>query len=198
VSASLVALGVADPASAWAGLGFEVIEGAFEAGDVRVVLGQPGKGIVSWTLGGLDARDLDGLTTLSGTVAESARKPLTVQPNGVTGIDHVVVVTPDFDRTARALDEAGLTLRRVRDAGGFRQGFRRLGPTIMEIVEAAQVPAGPARFWGLTFTVADLDGLRRRLPVVSEIRDAVQPGRRIATLRREAGVSTRVAFITPE
>ena len=63
-------------------------------------------------------------------------------PNGAVGIDHVVVATPDFDRTAAALDAAGLGLRRVRDAGGFRQGFRRLGPAILELVEA------PARVCG--------------------------------------------------
>jgi hypothetical protein len=32
---------------------------------------------------------------------------------------------------------------------------------------------------------------------VGEIRDAVQPGRRIATLRRSAGLSVPVALMTP-
>jgi hypothetical protein len=90
-------------------------------------------------------------------------------------------------------------LKRVRDAGGFRQGFRRLGPAILEIVEAPGMPAGPARFWGLVVTVADLVGVRARLaPHVGEIRDAVQPGRQIATLSQGAGLSPRVAFMDPE
>jgi hypothetical protein len=33
---------------------------------------------------------------------------------------------------------------------------------------------------------------------VGEPRPAVQPGRRITTVSREAGLSTRVAFIDPE
>jgi hypothetical protein len=52
-------------------------------------------------------------------------------------------------------------------------------------------------FWGLAFIAPDLDatvaGLGDR---VSEIRDAVQPGRRIATLRRSAGLTVPVALIT--
>ena len=138
------------------------------------------------------------------------------------GIDHVVV-TPEFDRTAAALEGAGIPLSRVqpddagaarpgepgrraggRPAGGaFRQGFRRLGPAILELVEAPTVPAGPARFWGLVVIVADLVGLRARLggrgpSPVGEIRDAVQPGRQIATLDAAAGLSPRIAFMDPE
>jgi hypothetical protein len=32
---------------------------------------------------------------------------------------------------------------------------------------------------------------------VGEVRDAIQPGRRIATLRRSAGLSLPVALMTP-
>jgi hypothetical protein len=52
--------------------------------------------------------------------------------------------------------------------------------------------------WGLAFVAPDLDatvaGLGDR---VSEIRPAIQPGRRIATLRRSAGLAVPVALITP-
>ena len=97
------------------------------------------------------------------------------------------------------LEEAGIALRRIRDAGGFRQGFRRLGPVILEIVEAPKMPPGPARFWGLVVIVADLVGVRARLsPHVGEIRDAVQPGRQIATLAQSAGLSPRIAFMDPD
>jgi hypothetical protein len=90
-------------------------------------------------------------------------------------------------------------LRRIRDAGGFRQGFRRLGPAILELVETVDAPAGPARFWGLTLIASDLDALAERLgDRLRPIKDAVQPGRRIATLDRSAGLRTNVAFMTPE
>lgn len=60
-------------------------------------------------------------------------------------------------------------------------------------------PAGPARFWGLTFVVADLDALARGLGShLDGIRPAVQSGRRIAPLARSARVSTRVAFMDAE
>ena len=56
----------------------------------------------------------------------------------------------------------------------------------------------PAFFWGLAFAAPDLDatvaGLGDR---VGEIRPAVQPGRRIATLRRSAGLAAPVALMAP-
>jgi hypothetical protein len=107
-------------------------------------------------------------------------------------------VQPD-DASAARQGEGG---RRAggRPAGGsFRQGFRRLGPAILEIVEAPKMPAGPARFWGLVVVVEDLVALRARLaPHVGEIRDAVQPGRQIATLSKDAGMSSQIAFMDPE
>jgi hypothetical protein len=112
-----------------------------------------------------------------------------------------VILTPDFDRTTEALQTAGLPLRRIRDAGTFRQGFRRVGSAILELVELANAPAsdGPATFWGLTFVAHDLEALAKRLgPLLKPIKPAVQPGRRIATLDRTAGLTTNVAFMTPE
>jgi hypothetical protein len=111
-----------------------------------------------------------------------------------------VILTPDFRRTATALDRAGLPLRRIRDAGGFRQGFRRLGPATMEIVESTRVAPGPARFWGLVVVVPDLVALRERLGSarLGAPRPAVQPGRQIATLAAGAGLSAAVAFMDPE
>ncbi len=46
--------------------------------------------------------------------------------------------------------------------------------------------------------VADLDACVRELgPLLGAPHDAVQPGRRIATVRREAGMPTALAFMTP-
>ena len=87
----------------------------------------------------------------------------------------------------------------MREVGEIRQGFRRLGPAILEIVEAPKLPPGPARFWGLVVVVTDLAAVRAGLaPHVGEIRKAVQPGRHIATLSDVAGPSPRIAFMDAE
>jgi hypothetical protein len=118
-------------------------------------------------------------------------------PNGAIGIDHVVVVSPDFDRTAAALSDAQMPLSRVRDAGGFRQGFRRLGPAILELVENRE--AESTEFWGLVVIVGDLDALAARLgDRLGRVRPAVQPGRHIATLQPSAGLTPMAAFMNPE
>lgn len=199
----LVELSIADPAGRWADLGFAAADGVVDLGGVRLVLGAPGAGIVSWSLLGIDpVSSIDGLATT--VIADPPPPVLAEHPNGAVGLDHVVVLSPEFDRTAEALATAGLPLRRVRSVGdaehAFRQGFRRLGSAILELVEARYAPAGPARFWGLVVIVSDLDALAAMLGAerVSGPKSAVQPGRRIATLRESGGLSMQVAFMDPE
>lgn len=192
---TLAELYVADPPSLWEALGFTVSDGQVQLGGVQVVLGAEGRGITSWAVSGVTAADIDGLPT----VPASSQQISVTHPNGATGIDHIVITTPDFDRTAQALAEAGMNLTRVRDAGGFRQGFRRLGRAILELVEANKMPPGPARFWGLVVIVQSLEALADTLTDrLGPIKPAVQPGRRIATLRPSAGLGQPVAFMDPE
>jgi hypothetical protein len=122
-------------------------------------------------------------------------------PNGVTHIDHVVVLTPDLDRTTAAIGVLGIEARRTREAGpGRLQRFFRLGEAILELVGPAEPRGdGPARFYGLAFTVADIDATADLLAGrISPPKPAVQPGRRIATLRAGDAVSVPVAFMSAE
>jgi hypothetical protein len=82
-----------------------------------------------------------------------------------------------------------------------RQVFFRGGETIVEMIGPDEAPADddrPAHFYGLAFTVADLDAVARLLGNgLGRIKDAVQPGRRIATLRHERyDLSVPIALMT--
>ena len=61
--------------------------------------------------------------------------------------------------------------------------FVRFGPLIVEVAEA---PGRVPRFWGLTVTVEDIDAAA--LIAAAAARPAVQPGRRILTVPRSAGL----------
>jgi hypothetical protein len=190
----LAELHVVDPPDAWAALGFAVAENAIGLDGVSIHLGAAAPALAIEDIPPTEA--IDGVNTIPPTLHHP---PFAPHPNGVTRIDHFVIVAPDFERTTQALEAVGMPLRRVRDAGGFRQGFRRLGPAILELVEATNMPAGPARFWGVTLIATDLDALAARLgDRLRPIKPAVQPGRRIATLDRAANLKTHVAFMTPE
>jgi hypothetical protein len=208
MTASIDELTVAGAPDAWSALGFTLDGDTCVIGEARIRLAGPdaGKGLTGWSLRGIETTELDGLAT-----ARSDRPPPSgraVHPNGIAALDHVVAITPALERTVAALQGAGLDLRRIREeptpAGAPRQAFFRLGATILEVVqepaEASERAGGdrPAFFWGLALLAPDLEatvaGLGDR---VSEIRPAVQPGRRIATLRRSAGLSLPVALMTP-
>ncbi len=166
----------------------------------------PAPGIAAWSLRDLHSDQLDGLpTTIS---ARPVPQPAPAHPNGVVAIDHVVAASPDLDRSVALLQAAGLDLRRVREqptpAGAPRQAFFRLGHEILELIQepdAVIERAGgldhPVRFWGLALLVEDIDRCAEQLAgSISEVRAAVQPGRRIASVRRSAGLALPLALMS--
>ncbi len=159
--------------------------------------------VSSWALSDPVAEapaSIDGLTT---EVVEPEPPLFADHPLGAIGLDHVVVLSNDLERTSDAIAVAtGCPLRRVRELGTMRQGFHRIGPggLIVEIVERPDVPEGPARFWGVVLNVADLDAAVESLGAerIGTPKDAVQPGRRIATIRDDAGLGVPLALMTPD
>jgi hypothetical protein len=202
-------LTVADPPEAWRAAGFDVDGERVEIGSVRIRLAGPaaGRGIVACTMRDLVEERPDGLPVTGST--SPAREPLAAaHPNSAVSLDHLVAFSPDLERTIGALEAAGLELRRLREeptpAGAPRQAFFRLAEVIFEVVQTPpgsheeRNPEAASRFWGLAFGVEDLDACAGYLgDRLGTPRDAVQPGRRIATLRREAGLGPGIAFMSP-
>ncbi|MEA2271377.1 MAG: hypothetical protein QOI98_85 [Solirubrobacteraceae bacterium] len=204
---SLVALHIADDPAAWEEIGFAVEGDTCVLGAVELrFLGRgAGRGLSGWTLSGASSTDLDGLdTTLEDPPAP---RDAPAHANGAVGLDHVVVFTPGFDRTLAALESAGFEVRRIAEIGveyaPVKRAFYRLGSVVLEVVDQQGDdvdPSGPAFFWGIAVIVSDIESLADRLGErnTSGVRDAIQPGRRIVPLRRAAGLSLPVAFMSPE
>lgn len=195
---------IADEPARWAALQFTVNGDCCQLGAVRLRLAglQAGRGIVNWSLREITDAQLDGLPTTRSR--SPLRESAPVHPNGVTAIDHVVAISPDLDRTVSSLQAAGLPLRRIRElpsaTGAPRQAFLRLGAEILEVVQdpdGASDRDRPARMWGLALATEDLERTVAALgDNASSIRAAVQPGRRIASVRRSAGLAVPVALIS--
>ena len=64
---------------------------------------------------------------------------------------------------------------------------------------AAASRSAPAWFWGLVINVEDLDAAAERIGPdgIGAVTPAVQPGRKIATVRTELGLGVPVALMTP-
>jgi hypothetical protein len=205
VTVSVDAFEVADPADAWTRAGFSVdSDGVCRVGGVRIRLIGRDAGIVGWSLRGLPSDgsfdDIDGVPT---TRSDALTATPATHANGVMAIDHVVLLSPDLSRTVESMAAVGVQPRRQRDAelGGrpIRQIFFRLGEVIVEAVGSPDAAGeGPSTLWGLTYVVDDIEATASFFgDRTAPIKDAVQPGRRITTLRHdELGMSVRTAMIS--
>jgi hypothetical protein len=170
--------------AAWRRLGFAVQEdGSARVGEVRLVTGADELCVEAT---GLSEERPDGLAIVAATGDSSGSGAS--HPNGAVAVDHIVAFTDNLDRTSAALERAGAPLRRRADP----MAFHRLGPLVVEVVETGAHPG----LWGFVVVVADLDACAG--PLVGTPRPAVQPGRRIATVRPEAGLPVALAFMTPQ
>jgi len=196
MSVTIAEITVGDEPASWAAAGFTVDGDVVQIGTVRIRCAgrADGKRIRSWSLAGLptehrDLTELDGLNTTGG---EPSTDPPPTHPNGATQIDHIVVLTPDTGRTTAVFDDIGWEAKRVRTVETYGppmlQTFFRAGEVIVELVGPPEpMGDGPAGFYGLAHTVTDLDATAALLGEhLGPIKDAVQPGRRIATLRHKA------------
>ncbi len=188
----------------WALIGISFDESNCAAlGDVALRLDtslEPG--LHSWVLHGADvsASSIDGVAT-SHAIGVS-QIVASVQPDfdlGVTGVDHVVINTPDLMRTSDALTAAtGAPLKRVREAGNnVQQGFHRLGSVVVEIVTSPTMPQGVASLWGFVLNVKDIYAVANHVgpDVLSIPKPAVQTGKLIATFRSSVGLGVPVALM---
>lgn len=182
---------------AWAALGLMVdATGRFAFANGTIDVGDHAGSLVVDGARELPA-DIDGVAVAVGDVT-----PPTEHPNGAFELDHIVVTTDSLERTSAAFEHAlGLVQRRVRETPTVRQAFHRFADQggsrgcIIEVVENARVDG--AELWGVVLNVVDLD---RLTAVAGELlgspRPAVQPGRQIVTVGREAGLGAAVAFMS--
>lgn len=189
----------------WAQVGINFShDGVFAIGESALRINETlPPGMHSWVLSNIDSTivSIDGIPT-TGISGNGQSEQHGVHGFVLTplGIDHVVVNTPDLERTSQALHEAtGAELKRIRDAGnGVRQGFHRLGDVIIEIVSAPSMPPGDAALWGFVLNVADVHEVAAYLgpDVLSPPKPAVQKNRLIATFRGAVGLGVPVALMS--
>lgn len=191
---------VGDDAAVWETLGFVVDGDRCRVGAVDVVFDPSvGKGIRKWTLVGEGPDAIDGVPT---AWSSSGLDAAAVHPNGIYEIDHVVLTSPDHQRTIAAFEGRGIPALRQRETGTYGapmfQTFFRLGQPILELIGPKE-PMGDqgARFFGLAFTSEDLERTAKTMgDALHPSKDAVQPGRRIATVAKSVGSTIAIAIMS--
>lgn len=205
---------VGEEAASWEAAGFNVVDDIVTVGSVTVECRGDGDDRSRWGLVG-DGRlvTVDGISVERGGAAALAGVE---HPNRVVDLDHIVARSPDLDRTTAMLENLGIECRRIRDVPGggsrasmaIQQRFFRMPTgepdsgtsTIIELVGPREpTEGGPATIWGLACVVDDIDAASAYLgDLCGEPQDAVQPGRRIATVRtRDVGIRLTLALMTP-
>ena len=202
---SLAELTVAADPGAWRAAGFEVDrDGTAAIGSVRLRLAGPdaGRRILGWALRDLGSTELDGLPTErhddSPAAARPADPPQRRRADRPRGRLQPRPRAHDRRSAAARLWTSGdcgraprRQARSARRSSGWARRSSRWWSTRPE-PPAAEDRDAPAGFYGLALATADLDATARTLgPLLGDVRDAVQPGRRIATVRREASLGCR-------
>lgn len=155
-------------------------------------------GLAGWAFSGIpDVGDVAGFPT---EVVDVSSPVFASHELGASQLDHVVIFTGSMDDVSEAIEaRTGCERKRVRDLGEMQQGFHRIGRggLIVEIVQHADRDRS-TEMWGLVLIVDDLDAACALLGEdrISAPKEAVQPGRRIATIRQEVGLGTAVALMS--
>jgi len=210
---AIVGFTIASSTAPWQAVGLRIDDGVAWVGGVRFRFVEPNArgdvpstapstaastALVGWTLSGSPSQValIDGLASDH----DDDLVPLAwTHELGATSVDHVVVTASSIERTCGAIEATtGEPLKRIREAGAIRQGFHRLGPVIVEVVEDDRVVAPTATFWGVVLIVDDLHDVAGRLgpDVISLPKPAVQPGRFIASFREAAGLGLPLALMS--
>lgn len=194
----------------WSELGFAVTDGVVSLARCSVRPGMPRLALGVAAGGGLGngnllAADWLGIPLVAVDRAELPATTPPRHPNGVLGTDHIVVMSPDLDSTAAAIRSMGWEIRRQRLTTlmgvDVVQLFVWAGAALLEVVCAVE----PTEFirepslWGVALAAEDLDATVERLGErIGTPRDAVQQGRRIATIRRRGtDLGLEVAIMSP-
>lgn len=195
--AGLAAVGVPGEADAWRALGFEVDDDT-----IALANGAIRPRAAGWSLElespGRDVASIEGIPVTIGSAVDAV-----AHPNGALDIDHLVIMTDSIERTSAEVERAlGLEQRRLRETATVRQAFHRFAAAgdgtrgcIIEVVERPGL--GRADMWGLVVVVADIDRIVADSGgLIGAPKPAVQPGRRIATVARAAGLPLAVAVMS--
>ncbi|KAI9012417.1 hypothetical protein DFJ74DRAFT_683822 [Hyaloraphidium curvatum] len=217
----LLAIAVADDASAWRAAGFSVSpDGVCRVGDTDFVLAGRSAApdasypVLRWLMyregapPGETRHDVAGLDVrVTGTMPTRAPEK---HPNYATGVDHAVVQTPHVGTVVDAFSkELGLKPRRrgaVRNRPGLEFAFFRLDDgCIIEVVgpdgsDPKVKPQSPIpRLWGITFSVSDVMASHAHLSKVGaarKLRKAVQGGHIFPLDKEKVGMGMDSAFIS--
>jgi len=197
----LTTIALAEEPDAWRAAGFDVDrDGSLQLGRTVLLL-RGADGPTGWSIDGVDG-PIDGLATCDPVPADHDATP---HPNGITSIDHVVVLTGDNERTVAAFETAGFEVRATRSTTNYgdaqRQTFFWAGDVIIELVgpeEGAPTHDQPTSIFGLALAAVDLDRTAEELgTLLGAPKDAVQAGRRIAGLRgSKVGIHLPVAVMS--
>ncbi len=112
------------------------------------------------------------------------------------GLDHVVLLVPDLSAIHAALTEVGLSARLRMDVRGRPTAFYRVGP-VLEVIES---PVRAPALFGVALVTDELLEVvvlrwRAMGHDMTDPRQAIQPGRRITTVR---GTEAGLAVMSPD
>lgn len=188
---SVTGLRVPGGSDPWSAAGFSITHGSTDNGTID--LGN----LTIVPTSGLEEAEL--LT--NGDAPSTMRS--TSHPNGIDNVDHLVIMARELDALRAEINESGWTVRRERPTAmagiDIVQLFVIAGDVLLEMIAPASGTGTVEGVWGLAVTAHDIDSTAAWFgEQCGPVTDAVQSGRRIATLRHEAlALPLPIAVMSP-
>lgn len=202
MSPSVAELYSGDAQRPWRELGFTIEEDRCRVGTTEIVFRDGPPGIHGWAMRDAEQSTFGPITT---TIIESPVPPAgPVHTNSAVALHHLVLMVPEFELGRQALIAAGVTVDSGKPFGPENRKLLRVAPRMgdfeLELIgPVKQDHSKNWELWGLVIVVNDIDATKNYLgDLIGEVKPALQPRRRIATVNKSAGIGTAVAFLGRE
>jgi|TARA_B100002052_G_scaffold184226_1_gene167864 hypothetical protein len=199
---SIAELHVGDDPKAWVHLGFNIEDNRCRIGTTDVVFREGQPGIHAWALRGALPSSFGPIPTsyLDSPIPGLA----STHPNSSRGLHHLVLMVPEFKQGRSALTHAGVVVSPGKVFGSADKKLLRSTPMMgdfeLELIGPEKEDSSRRwDLWGLVIAVEDIDVTADLLgDLLGRVKPAIQPGRRIATVSKSAGLGVAIAFLGPE
>ena len=150
----------------WEKLGFHVENSVIALGEMSVHLYDKPTPFRLLSFFNSESDEVTGVDDIPVIVNKVSNTAVADHPNGVYGVDHIVLVSPDASAAEEAFAEMGIAKKKQMQQGNNTLSFYRPSNVTIEVITppkgSSETNESTLTVVGITFVCKDLENLRKR------------------------------------